>query len=75
MIRTKLIVLLAGAATLAGCNKQPSQQSAADYYRDHPEVPNPRGGSFKMSKPGTYEYVTPTDTASGAANSTTGLKP
>jgi len=75
MNRTTLIVLLAGAATLAACNKQCSQQSAADYYLDHPEVPNPRDGSFKKSKPGTYEYVTPTDTASGAANSTTGSKP
>jgi hypothetical protein len=75
MNRPTLIVLIAGTAIIAGCNKQPAKQSVGDYYRDHPEVPNPRAGSYAKSKPGTYEYVTPTDNGSSAGNSAAPSKP
>ncbi|MEG3162704.1 hypothetical protein U1763_19565 [Sphingomonas sp. LB2R24] len=72
MNRVIVAALLAGIAMLPNCNKQTTQQSPADYYRAHSEVPDPRRGSFAESKPGTYEYSTPTEVTSGSANAKSG---
>lgn len=68
MNRSALIFLIGSVVLTTGCNKAPTEQSPAEYYRDHPNVSNPRGGSFAKSKPGKYEYTTPTDAATPSGN-------
>lgn len=69
MTARTFLFLLVGAASLAACHKQPpAHQSAADHYREHPEVSNPRGGFFTHAKPGTYGFETPHDTSVNTAS-------
>jgi hypothetical protein len=70
MNRHALLFLIGSIGSITGCNNAPSEQTPAEYYRNHPDAPNPRGGSFAKSKPGKYEYTSPAEAGSPSGNAT-----
>lgn len=69
------IVLLLGAAIflLARPSPKPAVQSPAAYYQEHPNLPNPRNGSFEKSEEGTYGYQTPKAGLPNSSDQETGV--